>query len=333
MPISSVQSFTDPGDYSSSFRDFKYELTVTKGRNFVAEHGRIGLNRILLQWYYSNLPWVAHTEIVQGRATFGLRAIPGSSLLRAGKEMQTTNIERLASGQEIYTRTSGTVSWGTMSLSVDALASIGAATAGCELKPPVDVVTETPAPVAMARLLRLHSAAVSLAKQAPEIIANAEAARGLEHELVQALVDCLRPAKNEEDTVAKRQHALIMRRFHAAVAASGDRPVYVSDLCSAVRVSDRTLRICCQEHLGMGPKRYLWLRRMQQVRHALAIADHTSAMVTEIATAHGFWELGRFAGAYRSLYGESPSTALARAPDRASPQHYPTALPRDSEIA
>ena len=167
-------------------------------------------------------------------------------------------------------------------------------------------MTETPPPAVMARLLRLHSAAVSLAREAPEIIANPEAARGLEHELVQALVTCLRPAKDEEDAVAKRQHALVMRRFHAAVAASSDRPLYVSDLCSAIGVSDRTLRICCREHLWMGPRRYLWLRRMQQVRHALALADHRRTTVTEIATAHGLWELGRFAGTYRSLYGRIP---------------------------
>jgi len=321
MPISSVRSFSDPDDYSSSFRDFQYELTVTGGGDFTAEHVRIDLHEVRLQKYISRLPWVAHTATMKGRAIFALRAEPGLSLLRAGAEMQTTNVERLANGQTIYTRSSGPVSWGTISLPVDALAAIGAATAGCDFKPPIDVVTVTPLPTMMARLQRLHAAAGALAKEAPEIIANTEAARGLEHELVQALVACLRAAKDEEDAVAKRRHALVMRRFHAAVTASGDRPVYVSDLCSAIRVSDRTLQICCQEHFGMGPRRYLWLRRMQHVRHALALADHTGATVTEIATAHGFWELGRFAGAYRALYGESPSATLARVPDRAGSQH------------
>ena len=236
--------------------------------------------------------------------------------MRAGEEMQTTNLERIANGQAIYTRSQGAVSWGSMSLPVDVLAATGAATAGCDLKPPVDVVTETPLPAAMARLRRLHATAVSLARQAPEIIVNPEAARGLEHELVQALIACLRPTKAEEDVVAKRQHALVMRRFHSAVTASGDRPIYVSDLCSTIRVSDRTLQVCCREHLGMGAKKYLWLRQMQHVRHALARADRTDATVTELATAHGFWELGRFAGAYRSLYGKSPSATLARPPDR-----------------
>ena len=68
MPISSVQSFTDADEYSSSMRDFRYELTVTGGGDFTAEHVRVELHNMLLQGYYSNLPWVAHTETMKGRA-------------------------------------------------------------------------------------------------------------------------------------------------------------------------------------------------------------------------------------------------------------------------
>ena len=42
------------------------------------------------------------------------------------------DFERLARGQTIYTRSSGAVSWGTISLSLDALAAIGVAMAGRE---------------------------------------------------------------------------------------------------------------------------------------------------------------------------------------------------------
>jgi AraC-like DNA-binding protein len=131
---------------------------------------------------------------------------------------------------------------------------------------------------------------------------------------VDTMIDCLMPAEGSEDRCAKRSHMRIMRNFLAAVAAFGDRNAYLSELCSKLGVSDRTLRVCCQEQLGMSPLRYLWLRRMQRARRAMALADDSSATVTAIATAHGFWELGRFAVAYRSLYGESPSATLRRAP-------------------
>src|SRR5262249_60743941 len=88
--------------------------------------------------------------------------------------------------------------------------------------------------------------------------------------------------------------------------------VYVPEICKSISVSERTLRSCCHEHLGMGPARYLWLRRMHLARRALLHADPQAATVTEIATEHGFWELGRFSVQYRALFGETPSASLQR---------------------
>jgi transcriptional regulator GlxA family with amidase domain len=98
------------------------------------------------------------------------------------------------------------------------------------------------------------------------------------------------------------------------VEENSEQPLFVPEICKAIRVSDRTLRMCCQEHLGMGPKRYLLLRRMRLAQRALRQAAPDAASVTNIATRFGFWQLGRFAVEYQSLFGESPSATLRRQP-------------------
>jgi AraC-like DNA-binding protein len=107
-----------------------------------------------------------------------------------------------------------------------------------------------------------------------------------------------------------------MRRFRRAAEDNPDLPLYIPELCAAIGVSDRTLRACCREQLGMSPKRYLLLRRMHLARRALREAVRSPTTVTEIATQFGFWELGRFAVRYRSLFGESPSATLSGRSDR-----------------
>jgi AraC-like DNA-binding protein len=105
-----------------------------------------------------------------------------------------------------------------------------------------------------------------------------------------------------------------MRRFHRALEAGAGRAVYIPELCAAIGVSDRTLRAYCQDQLGIGPRRYLALRRLHLARRALRDGAPGITTVTEIATRYGFWQFGRFAGEYNQLFGELPSATLARSP-------------------
>ena len=106
----------------------------------------------------------------------------------------------------------------------------------------------------------------------------------------------------------------IIARFEDFVSAKQYRPIYLAEICAAIGVPERTLRFCCQQQLGMGPIHYLWQRRMYLARRSLQNADPAAMTVTEIATEHGFWELGRFSVEYRALFGESPSATLRRSP-------------------
>ena len=202
-----------------------------------------------------------------------------------------------------------------MSLPVEELAPIAEAMAAVDFTPPRDTMLVMASPSAMARLKRLHAAAGDLAENAPEIIANPDAARGLEQELIEAMVGCLDQQERRANNLAQGQHAIVMRRFHRAVEEHVGEPLYIPEICRAIRVSERTLRMCCQEHLGMSPKRYLLLRRMGLARRALREAVPDATSVTAIGTRYGFWELGRFAVEYQALFGEPPSATLRRQPD------------------
>src|SRR5579863_2309850 len=101
-----------------------------------------------------------------------------------------------------------------------------------------------------------------------------------------------------------------MGRFEDLLQAHPDRAFTLAELCAALDVAGRTLRTCCDNHLGMGPSRYMRLRRMHGIRRALRAADPATARVSKLANQYGFGEVGRFAGVYRAWFGELPSVTL-----------------------
>lgn len=114
--------------------------------------------------------------------------------------------------------------------------------------------------------------------------------------------------------MAQRRHSQIMIRFEEVPTEYPKRLLSMLELCALVGVTDRTLRSCSAEFLGISPSRYMLLRRLKAVRIALRDADPATASVAEIANGYDFTELGRFAGAYRTVFGEAPSTTLRRSP-------------------
>src|SRR5438445_217870 len=83
-------------------------------------------------------------------------------------------------------------------------------------------------------LHRLHTAAGRIAEETPEIIANPDAARGLEQALIEAMIGCLGEGEVGEDSAAQRQHELIMRRFRRVVEEHPDRSLHIPEICAAI---------------------------------------------------------------------------------------------------
>jgi transcriptional regulator GlxA family with amidase domain len=107
-------------------------------------------------------------------------------------------------------------------------------------------------------------------------------------------------------TVSRRQ---IVEQVEAFLNARRSQTVPIAHLCHVVGVSERSLRNAFYDVRGMSPKQCVMRTRLDEVRRALRDARGN---VTTIATNYGFFELGRFAGAYKAVYGETPSETLRR---------------------
>jgi AraC family ethanolamine operon transcriptional activator len=136
-----------------------------------------------------------------------------------------------------------------------------------------------------------------------------------------ALDICLRNAMaGERQVEAAVCRSGIVRRAEEFFKRHVGEPVSIAQLSSVSGVSERSLRNAFYDVCTTSPKRYLRLLQLHQVRRALR-APNEAATVTDVATLHGFFELGRFAGEYKALFGEVPSQTLHRA--RIQHRHAP----------
>ena len=111
-----------------------------------------------------------------------------------------------------------------------------------------------------------------------------------------------------------------VERAEAYLHAHMSLPVPLSTLCNIVGRSERGLRNAFYDVHGSGPKRWMTFERLRAVRRVLGNADAGATSVTSVATAHGFFELGRFAALYKQTFGETPSETLRRRERRSTAQ-------------
>lgn len=154
-----------------------------------------------------------------------------------------------------------------------------------------------------------------------ELLASPAASSALADQLVTRLVDALVRAPGCEARRARpgpRPQRLAAAETAAGfIAANLDRRLTIDELVRVSSVKERALRSGFLERFGQTPQAYIASLRLNAVRRELRWGG-TTRTVTEIATRHGFWHLGRFAQAYRRLFGELPSETKGRLqPNRA----------------
>jgi AraC-like DNA-binding protein len=151
--------------------------------------------------------------------------------------------------------------------------------------------------------------------RAPALFEMREERAAAEVDLLETLLLTLRGASDLAPTrsdLTRQGQSRIVKAAEAYALANAESRLYVTDLCRAAAVSERTLEYAFKEVLGLSPMAFLTRLRLHRARSALLAATPRSTTIAAEALKSGFWHFGEFARAYKACFGEAPSETLRR---------------------
>jgi AraC family transcriptional regulator, ethanolamine operon transcriptional activator len=184
-----------------------------------------------------------------------------------------------------------------------------------EYRLPDGVELLQPSPAAAHGLYGWGRRLADVAARQPEVFDVPQTQTAAQIELLETLLATLGSAGRVESApqdLTRQAHSRVVKITEDYALAHAAEHLYVTDLCEAAGVSERTLQYAFKEVMGMTPVAYLTRLRLHRVRQTLRAATHRSTTVTAEALRWGFWHFGEFSRAYKGCFGELPSDTLRR---------------------
>jgi len=101
----------------------------------------------------------------------------------------------------------------------------------------------------------------------------------------------------------------LLEEAHKLARKHKHKPLSLGEICKAAGMKQRTVQKYFREIYGMGPTEYFRVRRLNGARTDLL---NGATSISKVALRWEFPHLGRFAGSYKTLFGESPKTTKDR---------------------
>ena len=266
MPEGTTGRFTDPYDYQTSLPKLTMSLVITQTGTFDAQLTSAKLPNLHLLRARETLARIAYISLPTEWVFVSFATQPGPSLFWSGVELSPGHLVFHRPGECLHQRTTGASQWGFLAVKRSFFSRYGSALAGHYLEPPMVAQIVRPLSTDLGRLLRLHARVAHVVETARSRSSIQDVGRGLEHDLLHALVTCLTGGEARVPSRATVDRAAIMVRLETALADYPDRVIPIAELCALVNVSARTLRTCCTESLGIDPSVYMRLRRRKRRR-------------------------------------------------------------------
>lgn len=306
------KEFHDFDAFAESIRDVDARMVLVNPRQHVWTSSGVELNGIDLQMGRLGSGNLARAGLSEDFYLFYLPTTPDTEYKASGVMLQRNTFAVVEPGSEFCIATKDPHKWfGAFvpkklleQLPVDA-ASISRSPSTWMTRPNRDAV------------IRFRKLASQVMKTAAgysdfESTAAAKAAARDVLEIVNSLLGKRAIHASVREGRPKVPREMIIQTCMDFIEQRADAHVTVSELAKNADVSERTIRSAFNEYFGVGPIRYLYLRRLNQIHRALSTAEPDATTVTKILSEYGEWDFGRFAANYRNMFGKLPSETLRR---------------------
>ncbi|PPQ35110.1 AraC family transcriptional regulator [Rhodopila globiformis] len=260
-------TFADAEDYEAAL-PFDADLLLLQPGHFLSRLTWINLPRLGLLRGQESLSRVARVSLPLHRIFVIFPMDRASPLICDGVSVPWGDIMLRGPGERFWQRTAAASVWGAISLTRSCLVSYGRTLIGRSFSPPSYGQVLRLAAGDREDLLRLHSHAARLAETGPERLARPEIVRALEHDVIAALVTAIADADPRQGVTDGCHCCGLLVRLADVIATSPHHVPSIPQFCRATGVSERMLRTCCLNLLGISPARYISLRQRKHLRHA-----------------------------------------------------------------
>jgi AraC-like DNA-binding protein len=242
---------------------------------------------------------------VKNRVAIGMLVHCDDRVTRAAYESSPGDILITTPGQEHENRFHGGGSLYVISLSSDDIEAMFGADArvadaicrGNHYKGNAETVHRT--------IPRLRALLVRLGER--DLTLTAEAAEFWKRAVIDAMTANLVDVTQSDRDGPLPSALKIVRQVEDYLGASGTRAVHISEICTQLHLTRRTLHRAFHEAVGIGPITFLRYLRLCAVHTALRSGLAAGETIANLAIAHGFLNVGRFSQYYREVFGENPS--------------------------
>jgi len=238
MVDSLTSAFSEPEDFETALHPEGFlSLLLTAPGRFRARLTRIWLHEIGLS---AAEEWLPRVSFVAVPADVVLLMFSNASTpICGGIEMHTGELITACPGAQFHARIGGGCHWGLIRLSANGLTRYSVDLTGAEFSVSPILQRWRPRPAASKRVRSLHTAAIRLAAKCPQALVDADAAHGLEQQLLHAVVDSLASGPSDVVSLAHRRGQDVIARFEEVLRNNDDTRVSMGDICAALQVSER----------------------------------------------------------------------------------------------